>query len=88
VSASRWRQYVIESDELAEGARRHAQATREHHRQLIELYGKPAKTHEDWSMISQLIVSTRAGYDAASTLATLAGRAAQIADTLERNENR
>ena len=88
MSASAWKQYRLESDELAEGARRHAGATREHHRQLIELYGKPAKTTQDWTMISQLIVSTRAGYDAATVLATLANRAATIADTLERNENR
>lgn len=88
MSASQWRQYRVESDQLAEGARQHATATREHHRQLIELYGRPAKTIEDWTMISQLIVSTRAGYEAASVLATLANRAATIADTLERNENR
>lgn len=88
MSASAWRQYRVESDELADAARRHASATREHHRQLIELYGKPAKTQQDWQMISQLIVSTRAGYDAATTFATLANRAATIADTLERNEHR
>ena len=88
MSASRWRQYLVESDELADAARRHAQATREHHRQLIELYGKPAKTTDDWSTISQLIVSTRAGYDAAHVLSLLANRAASVADTLERNEAR
>lgn len=88
MSASRWRQYVVESDELADASRRHVQATLEHHRQLIELYGNDAKTQQDWQMISQLIVSTRAGYDAAATFATLADRAARIADTLERNETR
>jgi len=88
MSASQWRQYRVESDELADAARRHAKATLEHHRQLIELYGAPAKTQSDWSMISQLIVSTRAGYDAATVFAQLSVRAAMIADTLERNENR
>jgi hypothetical protein len=88
MSASAWKQYRVESDELADAARRHAAATREHHRQLIELYGSPAKTQQQWQLISQLIVSTNAGYAAASTFATLAVRAATIADTLERNENR
>lgn len=85
---SDWRGYVIESDQLAEAARRHAAATAEHHRQLVELYGKPAKTQQDWQTISQLIVTTRAGYEAATTFAQLAQRAATIADTLERNGNR
>lgn len=83
-----WRQYLVESDELAAAARGHAQATAEFHRQLVELYGRPAKTHEDWTTISQLIITTRAGYDRATVLATLANRAATIAETLERNEHR
>lgn len=83
-----WQSYLRESDELAEAARGHAQATAEYHRQLVELYGRPAKTHEDWTKISQLIITTRAGYDRATVLATLADRAAKIADTLERNEHR
>lgn len=80
-----WRDYVRESDELAEAARGHAQATTVFHHQLVELYGKAAKTHEDWTTISQLIITTRAGYDRANVLATLANRAATIAQTLERN---
>lgn len=86
--ASAWRQYRIESDELAAASRGHAQATREYDRQLLELYSQPAKSTEEWQRISQLIVTVRNGYEAASTLATLSARAATIADILERNENR
>lgn len=83
-----WRQYLVESDELAAAARGHAQATAEYHRQLVDLYGKAAKTTQDWTTISQLIITTRAGYDRATVLATLANRAAVLADTMERTEHR
>lgn len=82
----RWDEYAQESDQAAYKAKQHAIATAEFHRQLVELYGKPAKTTEDWSRVSQLIVTCRAGYDAAAMYAQLAQRAAVMADLTQRTE--
>jgi hypothetical protein len=81
-----WHDYVQESDKLAFDAKRHANATRVHHQNLVELYDRPAKTERDWTAISQLIVTVRAGYEAAGVLATLSQRAAILAELTERTE--
>lgn len=81
-----WHDYAQESDQCAEKAKQHANATAVFHRELIELYGKPAKTQADWMRVSQLIVSCRAGYDAAAMYAQLSQRAAVMADLMERTE--
>lgn len=73
--------YRIQSDECAEAARRHAAASAEFHRQLVDLYGKPAKSTDDWQRVSAMIVQTNAGYAAANVWATLALRAATLATT-------
>lgn len=76
------RQRRIESsDRHADQAGRHADAARETGRQLVELYGKRAKTTEDWTRISELARLTEFGLKAADVQATLALRQAYLVKT-------
>lgn len=72
---------IEQSDQHADQAQRHADAARETGRQLVELYGKPRKTTEDWSRISELAQLTRFGLEAADVEATLALRQAYLVRT-------
>lgn len=76
------RQRRIEaSDRHADQAGRHADAARETGRQLVDLYGKPRKTTEDWTRISELGRLTEFGLKAADVEATLALREAYLVRT-------
>lgn len=73
------RQRRIESsDRAADLAARHAEAAAESARQVVDLYGKPRKTTEDWSRISELARLTDFGLKAADVHATLALRQAYL----------
>lgn len=69
---------IEDSDRHAAQAGRHADASRETGRQLVDLYGKARKTTEDWTKISELAQLTRFGLEAANVEATLALRQAYL----------